>query len=170
MPGAELKGVTWPDGDCGIGRETGNEGMRVVANDRSSNGTSERARMDRKHVFVVNSAPEFLDFVRTLLDEERYNVTTTNFVPRTFDQVAALEPDLVIVDLVVGERAGWDLLERLQDGATTNGLPVLVTSTDPRLLERAERQRGQFGGRRWVAKPFDLDTLLDAVRELIGDA
>ena len=78
---------------------------------------AESRRMDRKHVFVVNGEPDFLDIMRDLLQGERYNVTTTNFVPRTFDQIAALRPDLLIVDLAVDDRAGWELLERLQASA-----------------------------------------------------
>lgn len=76
-------------------------------------GDAEQDQMERKHVFVVNSAPDLLDLVRELLQEEFYNVTTTNFVPDTFDQIAAVRPAALIVDLAVGERAGWDLLDRL---------------------------------------------------------
>ena len=126
--------------------------------------------MERKHVFVVNSAPEFLDLVRELLQDEHYNVTTTNFVPRTFDQIEALGPDLLLIDLKVGQRAGWDLLEEIQANAVTKGIPVVVTSTDPRLLERAEAEQSKYGGKVRLVKPFDLDDLLAAVRNLIGGA
>jgi twitching motility two-component system response regulator PilG len=127
-------------------------------------------QMMRQHIFAVNSSPEFLDLVRDLLQEEQFNVTTTNYVPRTFDQIAALQPDLLLVDLAVGLQAGWDLLERLQRDAITRGIPVVVTSTDSGLLERAEADRARFGGDRYIMKPLDLDVLLDAVRELIGEA
>src|SRR5215208_6732833 len=120
--------------------------------------------MERKHIFAVNSAPEFLDFVRELLQDEQFNVTTTNYVPRTYDQIAALQPDLLVIDLVVGIQAGWDLLERVQVEVLTRGIPVVVTSTDPGLLARAEAERKRFGGDRYIVKPLDLDTLLDAVR------
>ncbi len=93
--------------------------------------------MERQHVFVINSSPEFLDLMRDLLQDERYNVTTTNFVPKTFEQVETVRPDVLVIDVAVGQRAGWDLLDRLHREASTNGIPVLVVSTDPRLLERA---------------------------------
>ncbi|MEA2530872.1 MAG: hypothetical protein QOG89_2516, partial [Thermomicrobiales bacterium] len=84
----------------------------------------EQVQMARKHVFVVDSAGAFLSLARDLLQDEAYNVTTTNYVPRTFDQIAALGPDLLVVDLAVGQRAGWDLLEQLQAGALTHDIPV----------------------------------------------
>ncbi len=130
----------------------------------------EQAQMERQHVFVVNGSPEFLNVMRELLQEERYNVTTTNYVPQTFDQVAALQPSLLVVDLAVGVRAGWDLLAALRDGALTRGIPVLVVSTDRRLLERAEQEQVAGDTRRYLVKPFDLDEILATIRTLIGPA
>jgi len=132
--------------------------------------TAEQQQMARKHIFAVNSAPEFLDLVRELLQDEHFNVTTTNYVPRTFEQIAGLKPDLLLIDLVVGIEAGWDLLARLEAEALTQGTPVIVTSTDPALLERAEAQRKHFRSSRYLVKPLDLDVLLAAVGELIGEA
>jgi chemosensory pili system protein ChpA (sensor histidine kinase/response regulator) len=131
---------------------------------------AERAQRGRKHVFAVNGSSDFLNVVRELLEEERYNVTTTNFVPATFDQIAAARPDLVVVDLAFGREAGWDLLERLEADALTRGVPVLVVSTDPRLLERAATQQARYGADRYLAKPLDLDALLDGVAALVGPA
>src|SRR5690349_20445088 len=94
----------------------------------------------RKHIFVINGAPEFLNLMRDLLQDERYNVTTTNFVPRSYEQIAALQPDALVIDVVTGQQAGWDLLERLHLEAATTGIPVIVVSTNPQLLERAREQ------------------------------
>jgi len=121
-----------------------------------------------KHVFVINGEVGVLELIRELLQDERYNVTTTNFVPRTWDQIDALQPDLLMVDLTVGQRAGWDLLEKLQIEATTRNIPVIVFSTDPKLLEEAERKTERFGGQRYLAKPFDIEDLIQAVHDLIG--
>ena len=136
----------------------------------SETGQAEQSQRERQHIFIVNGAPDFLNLMRELLQEERYNVTTTNYVPQTFDQVAALHPSLLVVDLEIGVRAGWDLLASLRDDALTRGLPVIVVSTDHRLLERAKREHVYGSTRRYVVKPFDLDEILTTIRELIGAA
>lgn len=133
-------------------------------------GASEERQRGRKHVFAVDGSSEFLEAVRLLFESERYNVTTTNFVPRTFEQIAALEPDLLVVDLAVSARSGWELLERLHADAQTNRIPVIVVSTDGSYLEEARAAPLRYGGDRFVAKPFDIDGMLDAVRALIGTA
>jgi DNA-binding response OmpR family regulator len=138
--------------------------------DMSTDRDAEGRQMDRQHIFVVNGAPDFLNLLRELLQEERYNVTTTNFVPHTFDQIQALAPDLLMVDLVVGQRAGWDLLDSLQTEALTRGVPVIVFSTLPALLEQARALDTPGGIRRFLGKPFDIAELLELVAELIGPA
>ena len=126
--------------------------------------------MERKHVFAVNGSPEFLDVIREMFQDESYNVTTTNFVPETLDQVAALQPDLLLIDLVFRSRAGWELLERLRADALTRCIPVIVTSTDRDMLEYAEADRDRFAGNRYLVKPFDIDEIMSTVHEMIGTA
>lgn len=132
--------------------------------------TPEQVHMDRKHIFAVNGSVEFLDIMRELLQDEQFNVTTTNFVPETFDQIEALQPDLLIIDLAVGERAGWNLLEHLAASAQTKGIPIIVVSTSPKILAEVQQSPARFGGARFMSKPVDLDDVLQAVERLIGQA
>ena len=136
--------------------------------DSGARATPEQMR--RQHVFVVNGSVEFLDVVRELLQDERYNVTTTNFVPRTFHQIETAHPSLLVVDLCLGEKAGWDLLTEIRQEAATREIPVILVSTSKRLLEQAEAEHAVWGGDRYLLKPFDLEDLLSMIQELIGAA
>ncbi len=73
----------------------------------------ERSQERRKHVFAINASPPFLNIIRELFQEEGYNVTTTNFAPNSFAQIEALQPDALIIDIAIGQEAGWELLEQL---------------------------------------------------------
>jgi CheY-like chemotaxis protein len=138
---------------------------------RSDNGArATPEQMQRQHIFVVNGSADFLDVVRDLLQDELYNVTTTNFVPRTFKQVETAQPSMLIVDLIHGEMAGWDLLAELRREAATRNIPMILVSTSKLLLERAEAERVIWGGDRYLLKPFSLDALLQTIQELIGPA
>jgi CheY-like chemotaxis protein len=127
-----------------------------------------RSRDPRKHVFAINASPEFLNIVRELFQEEGYHVTTTNFAPNSFAQIEALQPNALIIDIAIGQEAGWDLLEQLGADADTAGIPVLVLSTDPRLLRQAEEQASRYGNHRYLAKPLDLEAMLTHIQEMIG--
>lgn len=136
-------------------------------NDPYAKGREAR-RMKRKHILVINGDLPILDLVRELLTEEHYNVTTTNYVAETFEVIVALAPELLIVDLVYGEVAGWDLLERLTQHSATRGIPVVLTSTDKRLLALAAADPARFGTNEDLIIPFDIDDLIAAVVKLIG--
>ena len=128
----------------------------------------DHSQAERRHVFAINTSPEFLNIVRELFQEEGYNVTTTNFAPNSFAQIEALKPNALIIDIAIGQEAGWELLEQLEADADTAGIPVLVVSTDPRLLARAQDQAARYGTHRYLEKPFDLDALLAHIQEMIG--
>jgi CheY-like chemotaxis protein len=129
----------------------------------------DRRRTPRKHVFAVNSSPDFLLIVRELLEDEGYAVTTSILEPNVFTRIVMRQPDALIVDLAVGEEAGWDLLRRLHAEPATTGIPLLVTSTSPALLEQAREEAWYRTDRALVTKPIDLGELLGTIRRLIGD-
>ena len=119
---------------------------------------------------MVDSSQVFLEIIAELLEDERYGVTTSNFVPEIFAQIAHLEPDLIMVDLAVTEKAGWELLEKLELETLTRSIPVIVTSTSRELLDRALANKERYGFDNYLVKPFDLDVLLAAIEEMIGAA
>ncbi len=47
---------------------------------------------------------------------------------------------------------------------------MLVVSTDPQLLDRAREQAERYGAVRCLGKPFELEDMLAAVHEMIGEA
>jgi CheY-like chemotaxis protein len=142
----------------------------VPGRDGGEDAVEDRSQEGRKHIFAINGAPEFLNIVRELFQEEAYNVTTTNFAPNSFAQIEALQPDALIIDIAIGQEAGWELLDQLGADADTAGIPVLVVSTDPRLLTRAQEQAARYGMHRYLEKPFDIDALLTNIQELGGAA
>jgi CheY-like chemotaxis protein len=64
------------------------------------------------------------------------------------ERIEVLVPDPLIVDIAIGQQAGCDLLEQLRNTAVTEATPEIVTSTDRRLLDRAEAQLARCGGER----------------------
>ena len=133
-------------------------------------GRVEERQMHRKHLFCINGAAEFLEILRALFEDEHYNVTTTNYVPRTFEQIESLQPDGIIVDLAVTHQAGWGLLERLASEAGTRDIPVVIVSTDQTILDEVSLNPARYGGRAHLVKPLDIDVLVETVHRLVGTA
>lgn len=60
-------------------------------------------------------------------------------------------------------------LGRQHDEATTTGIPVLVVSADPHLLEQVQDQAARFGTLRNFSKPCNLPKLLETMTMMAGD-
>jgi CheY-like chemotaxis protein len=138
--------------------------------ERATNPETERAQAQRKQILCINSHPPFLALLQAILQGEQFNVTTTTYVPHIFDLIKALKPALVIVDLVEYQLAGWELLDQLHQQTETSGIPLLLTSTDPDLLDHARIEAAQYGKHRGLIYPFKIETLLRAIDDLIGTA
>ena len=130
---------------------------------------ADQSKAGRKHVFAIDGSVEFLNSVRELFQPEGYAVTTTDFMPDSFQQIGALQPDALIIDIALGQKVGWDLLEQLRADALTTGIPTLLVSTAPWLLAQAQEQAQRFGTHRYLEKPGELDTLLTHIRAMIGE-
>ena len=116
-----------------------------------------------KQVLVIDDDPSIVALYRDVLEDERYRVATTASPELAPAAVAALGPDLLLLDLRFGHDVGGvDLIARLRGDPATRTLPVLVCSAATALLAELDDQL-----RAWdcgvLAKPFGLDDLLAAV-------
>jgi len=115
-------------------------------------------------ILVVNDTQEILDLFRMLLEEEGYEVILYSFAILDMQVVQHIAPDLIILDYIFGyERTGWQMLQKLKMTRSTANIPVIICTAAVREVRDIEGYL-QAHGIRLVAKPFDIDELLDTVR------
>ncbi len=120
---------------------------------------------DRKRILVVNDTQEILTLFRDILEGEGYEVHLYSFAFDDLSVVKAVRPDLVILDLLIGNDAqGWQLLQKLKLDRETASIPVIVCSAAINLLRELQ---GRLTEKNVgiVPKPFDIDDLLKAIDE-----
>jgi CheY-like chemotaxis protein len=122
----------------------------------------------RSSILAIDATPEILDLYRDLLGYEGYRVSTLLEPPADLAEIARLAPDCVIVDCMrTGHESGWQWLARLRADPRTAAIPVVVcTGAWDDTAAHAERLASLGVG--FVPKPFDVDALLQAVRECLG--
>jgi CheY-like chemotaxis protein len=119
-------------------------------------------------VLVVDDDRDTLALYRDLLGEEGYRATLLASPDLEPAEVAALAPDLLLLDLRFGHGPGGVcLLERLKGDSATLGIPVLVCSADHRLLLAKVYDQLAAWDCAVLAKPFGLDDLLTAIAECL---
>jgi len=79
--------------------------------------------------------------------------------------IEQFKPDLIILDIMLPDGDGRDLLTKLRSDAATLHIPVLMISA----RYTAENvQHGEFKPNGFLAKPFDIDDLLDRIEGILA--
>jgi DNA-binding response OmpR family regulator len=80
-------------------------------------------------------------------------------------QVIANEqkPDLIIIDMMLPDMEGVDLLRSLKDCDSTSEIPMLMLSASPE-LDATERAKSA-GAQAYINKPIRLQTLIDTIQK-----
>jgi CheY-like chemotaxis protein len=117
---------------------------------------------------VVNDDTVFLQLMDELLVEEGYS-TFIHFVGSTaYERIKQEQPDLVILDIRMEHpEAGWITLDLIRLDPTTRAIPVIVSSADVPQLRQKEDILRQMNCTP-LAKPFDLDILMETIQSIIG--
>jgi len=123
----------------------------------------------RARVAVINDDTAFLDLMRDLLEqEEDYEVLICKEWNNAYQFVLDQQPDLVIQDIRIGgEEHGWTILNLLTLDPRTRPIPIIVCSAAIQSLHEHQDWLSQYAIRA-LPKPFDLDTLLTSIQEMIA--
>jgi CheY-like chemotaxis protein len=114
----------------------------------------------RESILVVEDDKDTRELLREILESESYRVTLASSGEVALQQLAeGMQPDLVILDLVMPVMGGWELLRLVRQQPAFAAVPVLVMSAS--VPKRRPPTSGTF-----LRKPFKLDDLLDAVARL----
>jgi DNA-binding response OmpR family regulator/anti-sigma regulatory factor (Ser/Thr protein kinase) len=115
----------------------------------------------RPVVLVVEDDPAAADLLRVYLDAAGFGVAITPSGRVALEWAAELNPNAIVLDILLPDIDGWEVLQRLKRKAETQGIPVLVVSVvDDRPLGLA------LGAVDYFVKPIGRDSLLDAIGRL----
>lgn len=82
------------------------------------------------------------------------------------DAIAARRPDLLVLDVALPGLSGLDIFDLVRNDPQWQAMPVLFLTATP---EKARTAFATTGVHRVMAKPFDVDSLLTAIREMLAD-
>jgi DNA-binding response OmpR family regulator len=121
--------------------------------------------VERKQVLIIDDDTDILEVLQETLEMENYRVATATNVNGASEQLAAALPDLIILDLVLPDGNGFELCRKITSDPATSNVPVLLLTGKNSLDDRISGFL--TGARKYITKPFDIDNLMDAVRDLI---
>ena len=118
-----------------------------------------------KHVVLVEDELNIAEAIRFLLGQEGWRVQTLANGATALEVIRKAAPDLVMLDVMLPGRSGFEILHDMRADPALRDLPVLMLTARGQSRDREMAERA--GVSRFMTKPFSNAEMLAAVRELL---
>lgn len=112
----------------------------------------------KARVLAIDDDDGQLGVVRAILEAAGYEVTSTADPRQAQSLIKSSQPDAILLDLLMPEVSGWELLETIRSRPETRTIPVLLLSGQGKPAQRVRGLRA--GADDFMVKPLDSDELL----------
>jgi CheY-like chemotaxis protein len=126
-------------------------------------------QLDRPRIAVIDDDVVFVELMHDLLAAgEGYDVVSQPNWAQSYEFVKEVAPDLVILDLMMGrEQTGWAVLDLMRQDPATAEIPIILCSAAAPALSKCHEKLTASGPVETVAKPFDVEHLLEVIARLL---
>jgi DNA-binding response OmpR family regulator len=122
-------------------------------------------KLVQKKVLIVDDSPAEVKLIQGLLQPEGYWPVGLNDPRRVEEAITAERPSVILLDVVMPERNGFQVCRELKGSSEFSSIPVILVTTKDTVSDRYWGQ--QQGADGYVTKPFTRDELLRAVRRFV---
>ena len=118
------------------------------------------------HILIVDDDPAIRDVVSDILEMSDYCVETACNGAEALDRIRDDRPAAVLLDLMMPVMDGWEFLREYKDEAPAAPVPVVIMSA----AQDASQAVDKLGAQAFLAKPFEIETILAIVGRVATDA
>lgn len=118
-----------------------------------------------KHVLLVEDEPHIVEALQFILEREGLQVDAIDNGSDAIDRLIAAPPDLVILDYMLPEVSGLQILTQIREHPDLAHLPVLMLTAKGQTKDREAAENA--GVSRFMTKPFANSDIVSAAKELM---
>ena len=123
--------------------------------------------MQRKKILLVDDSPTILMMEKLILANGPWDLITASDGEEAVRKASSLQPDLILLDVIMPKMSGFDALRAIRAGNSTSAMPVIMVTTRG---EAANVETGWANGcNDYVMKPINAIELLAKVRSLLEE-
>jgi len=121
--------------------------------------------MSRKRILVVDDAKEVVRLVRAYLEKAGYDVFVAYDGETALHTLRKEKPDLLVLDLMLPDRDGWDITRLIRSDAHLASTPIIMLTAR---VEDTDKIVGlEMGADDYITKPFNPREVVARVRALL---
>jgi excisionase family DNA binding protein len=129
--------------------------------ERSGPGAKERTGPS---VLIVDDDDNLRSFVRATLELDGYIVREAASAEEGLDALDEESPDLILLDVMMPQMDGWEMLRRVQERHGVGAIPVIMFSGK---VDEGAGEATARGARGFVGKPFDPQQLIAQAKQIL---
>ncbi len=119
-----------------------------------------------KHVLLIEDEPNIAEAIRFILERDGWQVSTHADGQDAVRVVREAVPDVLVLDVMLPNRSGFDILRELRADMALSALPVLMLTAKGQNRDREQAEA--CGVNCFMTKPFSNQEVLATVRALSG--
>lgn len=120
-----------------------------------------------KRILALDDNKDILSVLRYILEESGYEVDTLSDGHHLFEQIEEHTPDLILLDIMLGDMDGRALCKDVKTKEETHDIPVILISATHNVSD-IFKQTGAPDD--FIAKPFDIYVLLNSIERQLAAA
>lgn len=117
-----------------------------------------------KHVLLVEDEPNIIEAVSFLLTRDGWTVSTHSNGHDAAEVIKSKKPDLLILDVMLPGRSGFDILAELRSCEAVQKTPVLMLTARGQTKDREMAEK--LGATRFMTKPFSNSEIIEVLHEM----
>jgi two-component system OmpR family response regulator len=118
-------------------------------------------------ILIAEDEPSILESLDFILRRAGWTISSVTDGDAALEAVRRLKPRLVVLDVMLPKRSGFDVLKQIRADSETQALPVLILTAKGQQQDR--RIAEQLGADVFVTKPYANAEVVGAVRQLLGE-
>ena len=119
-----------------------------------------------KRVLLIEDEPNIIEAIRFILSRDGWTVETQSDGAGAVAAVEAKQPDIVILDVMLPNKSGFEILRELRALPGHAARPVLMLTARGQTKDREMAET--LGVSTFMTKPFSNTDVLAAVRDLVA--
>lgn len=118
-------------------------------------------------ILIAEDEPSILESLDFILRRAGWSISAVTDGDAALEAVRRLKPRVLVLDVMLPKRSGFDVLKQIRAGADTKALPVLILTAKGQQQDR--RIAEELGADGFVTKPYANADVVGAVRQLLGE-
>ncbi len=119
-------------------------------------------------ILVVDDDPEIVTMLSTRLSKRGYRVSTANDGHRALELAKRELPDLMLLDVMMPGKSGWEVARALKQDPVTQGIKIVMVTAIGEAVN--EITSPLYGADAHIDKPFEFERLEKVIETLVGAA